>query len=472
MTFPSGFTKKIIAEKSQRSFSAIIIHSTVHPRILVNHITSGIGDKNIQTRHHCTTHLKTFLDVHGNRSRYTMESTAGLLDAIENAIKKVLVDVNPAVRELARAAFWSYHAVWPQQAFAIMNGMDGVAMKQLEKANPHDSNGIVIPAPTRSIAPRKTSSAMSQMLAEKRKAKAAELAAGRTGPESPRIVSMPAPNSPSLPQGIPRSTSSTSISATRGSLPLHRSQTSPRVSPSSARMTPKATAKSGLSSPRDLLQRSRSSSLDQAFPPSPSSSRGSPSSRDSLFRQTHTVPSGIRSPASSSPASALNTLRTPTLTRKPLPTFSGEQSVGIGTFASPDAAVLHKSRTPNQRSISECTTPGQRVGVAEDALRAQAAQAVSAAQQLLDFAEDEAMPSSLKTPMRPSNANLRRTPANGNDRFRTPVNSNGYHEHWDDSPRSEAMTPAILDRLRERKHERSWWIRRQQRELVTSRWAT
>lgn len=108
----SGFTKKIIAERSQRSLSAIITHTTCHPRMFVAHISAGINDKNVQTRNYSTSHLKLFIDHHGVRSRPAIDGTPALLDTIEANLRKSLGDTNPAVRELARAAFWSFHGVW------------------------------------------------------------------------------------------------------------------------------------------------------------------------------------------------------------------------------------------------------------------------------------------------------------------------------------------------------------------------
>ena len=64
------------------------------------------------------------------------------------------------------------------------------------------------------------------------------------------------------------------------------------------------------------------------------------------------------------------------------------------------------------------------------------------------------------TPLRPTKA------ANGN-LLKTPVNGNGFSRPWEESPRSQAMTPMMLDKLRERKHERSWWLKRQQRKILS-----
>jgi CLIP-associating protein 1/2 len=115
-----------------------------------------------------------------------------------------------------------------------------------------------------------------------------------------------------------------------------------------------------------------------------------------------------------------------------------------------------------------------------EALRAQAEQAISAAEQLLDF--DEPSPvDSLAGQMsaldvRSSSANhaspatpnrlAPSTPANGRtgyDLLRTPVNvGNGARAIWEDSPKNQAMTPKFLEKLKGRRYEQGWWARQQQ----------
>jgi CLIP-associating protein 1/2 len=43
----------------------------------------------------------------------------------------------------------------------------------------------------------------------------------------------------------------------------------------------------------------------------------------------------------------------------------------------------------------------------------------------------------------------------------TPMNGHGGNV-WEDSPGPTAVTPMMVDKLKERRHERSWWIKRQQ----------
>ncbi|ORY28597.1 clasp N terminal-domain-containing protein [Naematelia encephala] len=462
----AGFTKKIIAEKSQRIMSAIIIHTSCHPKTFISHISAGIADKNIQTRHHCTNHLKTYLDIHGSKSKHVIDNTPGLIEQLDGSLKRSLGDVNPQVRELARAAFWSYHLVWPTRAQAIMETLDGIAKKQLAKANPREPNSESLQLQSQPGPPqaKRTSSAMSHMLAERRKAKAAELAAGRAAQDSPRTVSGPAPDSPSLGSSQPRSTSVSGFPIPRRAVPstgvTSPKDSSPGGSPESSRVTPKT--KNGTTTQQELSQRPRSSSLNRDIYESSSSSRGSPTSRSTPLRQTSTVPPGIRSPASTSSTSGPHPLRTPTLQRAPLPATSSSQPVGLGVYQPGETHESHSKDFLTPSRVPLPSTPGQ--SVVEDAMRAQAAQAESAAAQLLDFTETEQ--STPRTPLRATNGNghqkytpgMLKTPVSNFLSVSTPGGS-GRGGGWLDSPRQQEMTPSMLDKLKTRRFERVWWAR-------------
>ncbi|EIW72825.1 hypothetical protein TREMEDRAFT_42004 [Tremella mesenterica DSM 1558] len=425
----AGFTKKIIAERSQRSVSAIIEHTTVHPRIFISHISSGVSGKNIQARHACTGHLKTFLDVHGIRSKHSIETTSGLLDMIDTTVRTSLVDVNPQVRDLARLAFWSYHAVWPQKANVIMTSMDNIARKQLEKARTGETNGVALT--TRPPAPAKrASSAISAVLAEKKRARAAELAAGKsTG--SPRIVSSPVPASPvpSLPSGTPRSTSSTFISSKKPG-PFPRTVSSPGSS-SEGSPRPRRTSTRPVENGIGSEVKKRTSSLSRPLSSNPSS-RESSTSRQSPLRQFNTYPNNSHTPTSqSSSAASTQVVRTPTLNRKHLPSFSGhstpsdniETGVGLGLVNSSEIHPEHRKR------IAETEAATQRL-------------------------EAYSVSHPGTTPFTPK--------VHHGGSLQTPINGMMRNHAWVDSPRSDLMTPMILDKLKERKHERSWWLKRQQ----------
>ena len=325
--------------------------------------------------------------------------------------------------------------MWPTKGSAILHRMDGMARKQLEKANPHESEAIAAPVSTKPPV-NKRPSAMSAIIAEKRKAKAAELSAGT----SPRHVSGPEPSSPSIQQAVPRSSSSSSIPSTQRANNLTRSvntpESPPRLRASSPQKTPRAPSKSPLVSPEAYLQRSRSSSLNRAQSSSPPLSTGS--SRGTPLRQANMLPAGVRSPTSSSATSGIPTLKTPTLVRKPLPSFSGQvNSIPLSlTFAA--------------------NTPGP---IVPDALRAQAAQAESAARQLLDFDD----PGIQSAPLTPERQDLKPGYSNGNGFLHTPANHHStVRRIWDDSPAPGAITPNMLENLKGRKSERKWWLRQQQ----------
>nr|XP_019007659.1 uncharacterized protein I206_07674 [Kwoniella pini CBS 10737]OCF46440.1 hypothetical protein I206_07674 [Kwoniella pini CBS 10737] len=474
----SGYTKKIIAERSQACMTAIIIHTHIHPRIFIAHIAAGVSDKNIQTRHFSTGHLKTFIDIHGSKSKHSIETTPGALDQLEGAVKKSLVDVNPAVRDLARQAFWSYHAVWRSRADVILNSLDGMARRQLEKFNPHNTDNILsAPVPTKAAPPvKRATSSVAALLAEKRKAKAAELAAGKMVSESPRIVSGPTPASPSIMQQgsyFPRSNSSASLSKIQRPDKSTTPESSPQAvplpaSPSPDHSVPGLTASPtparqfAMGSPKDLL--SQNSKGRDPLP------KGSPS-RDSPLRQSSTNPfasSGLRSPGSSTSSNST--------TEK----ISGS---GLATPSRIDRSFSREAEVDvDDENWSAVATPTRTLpegnGVVEDARRAQAAQAESAARQLMEYVEDEeeAIPSTSNhphhnipvTPARPTNGhsetNQRIKDGNGNglgSAYKTPSNI-GRRQIWEDSPRPESVTPLMIERLKERRHERSWWVKRQE----------
>ena len=451
--------------------------------MFIAHISAGVNDKNVQTRNYSTSHLKLFLDVHGTRSKHAIDSTPALLDTIEAGLRKSLADTNPAVRELGRAAYWSFQSVWPSRAQPIADSLDATARKQLDKADPKGTDGVAAAAaPARPAITKRpgASSSTAALLAQARKAKAAELAAGRAGQEVQRTVSSPIISSPTVQQRA-RATSSQIAHPVR--TPLGRLQTSPQSpqgsptplgvaspSPAHGSPAPRNIPKPQASSPQDLLSRSRSSSLVRTYSPSPPSSRGSPTISKSPLRQSD-IPSGLHSPGeSSSSTSGGLSVRTPNPPRARL--SSGSATHGLGVFNTgtpPSANLIDLSSAPARRGSGSSDV--------DSALKAQAAQAESAAEQLLDLAIDEA-DSPVHAPITPARTavNGKSTGSNGTSGangtngashlFKTPVNhflaGTPSRRPWEDSPRPEAMTPQLFAQLKERKHERSWWLKRQE----------
>lgn len=404
----SGYTKKLIADKSQRVLATILKHSTAHPRLFIAHIHTGIHDKNIQTRHYSTTHLKTFLDMQATRTRSTIENTSGSLDQLVESVKKALGDVHPGVREGARPAYWSFHAVWPNKASAIVDQLDATQKKQLDKVRPNDASPIPIAPPP--IGAAKKSSGIGALLAEKRKA---AMAARQ---ETQRTVSSPVPGSPSLAQTrqMPRSTSNQSVnhaeSSRNGSSPA-RSNPKPAVTPSRPS-----------SSTHELLRTTSGSSAG----------KGSPA--HTPLRPYGSMPSNGAKSSSSSSTSSGQALRTPVMTRKAL-------------SPQPDDGPL---LTPE---MAERMTTTERV--VQEAQAAQAAQGVMSAQQLLEVDDDDG-PMNPVTPMRSTRSSVPQS-----SYLQTPVNGLGRNV-WEDSPGPSAVTPVMMDKLMGRRYERSWWLKRQQ----------
>lgn len=426
--------------------------------------------------------MKTFIAVHGSRTKATIEGTAGLMDQIEAVIKKLLVDVNPQVRETARAAYWSFQKVWKTRAQAIMDSLEGTARKQLEKAKPEsdpETASVVTESPakaplTKPTGPKKpqASSAMSQLLAEKRRAKAAELAASRAA-ESSRTVSNPIPASPAIDKGTMGRAVSSQFMPTKKQPVIGRANTSSYGSPEKqdSVLANSPSRQGGMkngTAPQDLMTRSRSSSLQRTYSTSPTSSKGSsslvksPLSRsDQLPESTTPSKPSTKSPSLSTSVTAKQGIRTPDMQRPSLPKSSSQ------------ASDLHVSAT-----LSTPTNGHTGASASPDEMRAQAEQAVSSAERLLDIEPPGPASTQLLTPVTPArtSTNGRTNGAAGpssvgpNYLLKTPLtnfmngsspNSNG-RRLWEDSPKPEAMTPQMLTKLKERPHERGWWYKRQQ----------
>ncbi|KAG5221050.1 suppressor of tub2 mutation [Salix suchowensis] len=106
------------------------------------------NEKNVQARGYAIEHLKTYLEVHAQRAKVAIEASGGA-DILEKAMKKGLVDQNPAVRDKARLCFWQFYEVWKDQGVVILDKLDMTARKQLEKVCPvPDAVQLITPATT------------------------------------------------------------------------------------------------------------------------------------------------------------------------------------------------------------------------------------------------------------------------------------------------------------------------------------
>ena len=131
----AGFTKKLVAQQSQAAVTTILNHASTQPRTIPNLLWNALQDRTVQCRVYASVHIKTYIEVHALKAKHAIETSGGL-DTLVNSIKKALGDQNPGVRENARQAYWLLNAVWKDKGTAIMAGLDPAGRKQLEKACP------------------------------------------------------------------------------------------------------------------------------------------------------------------------------------------------------------------------------------------------------------------------------------------------------------------------------------------------
>jgi len=129
-------TKKISSQLANTTVDIIISKVTYNYR-LVQHISFACQDKNAQPRLYACGWLKTLLNKEAHHKNH-VEHTGGL-EVIEKCIKKGLSDANPGVRERMRGTYWTFAAIWPARAEAIMNGLDSTAQRLLQN-DPNNPN--------------------------------------------------------------------------------------------------------------------------------------------------------------------------------------------------------------------------------------------------------------------------------------------------------------------------------------------
>jgi len=135
----AGFTKKIVAQTSQATVVIVMSNTSPQPRTVIPLFWTGLQDKTFQARSSVIEHVKTYLDFHGSRAKTAVEAS-GLCDTLENCIKKALTDANAGVRQNARVAFWSFEGLWKERGRIILEAQDGTSRKQLEKACPNQQD--------------------------------------------------------------------------------------------------------------------------------------------------------------------------------------------------------------------------------------------------------------------------------------------------------------------------------------------
>lgn len=411
----------------------------------------------------------------------SVESIPGLAKDIEQLLRRGLGDTNPQVREQGRQTFWSFNRVWPREGTALLESLDGVARKQLEKVNPGLAGKAVEAKPI----PKKprASSAMAALLAAKR-AEAAQLAGQRSKTASPQdelLPTSPEKSKSNLPpsqdignlgagdtgnnddaareQCVPAEKPSVVLPQHVGRDEFGESQTSIKQlghtkETTSTTLAPADVQVDGNTLPvspglQEHSERTPAPRTTSPQPSPPSSTSRSPPARTlshsppSNSEPQHFHRSSDRSMVASD--SVAHFPHTPVRSLMPKP-----KAHKLST-----ATPLQNRRPFAERSLTSAAllsqqTPGDAV---EEARRAQAAQGISAAEQLLDYDDDEQQVA--MQPMTPL-----RHPIGAS--FTTPLPSRLQRQVWEDSPK--AVTPKLMKQLQSRPHERSWWNERRSRE--------
>lgn len=436
----AGFTKKIIAQQSQQALSSVIQRASAHPRILLPLLWNTLQEKIVQSRTFAVAHIKAYIEVHGHRSKSYIESAGGL-EVLEKSVKKALGDPNPAVRESARGMFWVFDSVWHDRATVILEALDATARKQLEKACP-DPNVVADLSPT--TPSLKKSSIAAAIAASRAKAKAIANApptlrhqatstsrtAGAASPPSRSTSSSSSPtgksaNDRSSPTPAPRSSFSPRSSLSSPTPPrsrilsnnaaMPRSISTSVVSGTSHTRTPSDSVSTAA---LDAMRRRTSSPLAPPLlsPTRPSATRRSP---QTVLATSNSDPSHVRhAPPFPVTIPVRQSLVMPDLddqdslllaTTIPVPDDSDsdmDESANVMSFSAPYKLYPPTSSltsqppsfspssglsTPNtvSNTLSDSPDkPSDSIPV-EDALRARAEQAQSAAERLLELTDPE-----------------------------------------------------------------------------------
>ncbi|BGP16510.1 hypothetical protein JCM10213_001152 [Rhodosporidiobolus nylandii] len=392
----AGQTKKIIANASQSTVTALLSHSTYHFRTL-QLTAQTLAEKPVSARQFAAQHVLAFLRVHGARSKAAIDSTGGA-DELEAMVRKALGDQNAQVRETARAAFWEFERTWPGRAERVASALDANARKLLDKARP--AAGAATPAvaaveakkptarapATKAVAgaggAAKKPSVREMMMAARRKKQEEEAANGAAAEPAVDF----------LPEDLAASPSPAARASSPGG--AHIASTPSRLARASLSPTRStSTAKGGLLSPAADPSPLRSpaappqhldgddSSDEEGLPTAETPTHANGHANDLMHSPS---PFRLRSPLPSATSPSASPLRSPAvpIALAPKPTAMQSNPSHSSLASSSVTSDYSLSRSPHASLVPEA--------VVDDALRAQAMQAEQAAQRLLELAEDEA----------------------------------------------------------------------------------
>lgn len=531
----ASLTKKITAQQSQACVTAIISHTSSQPRVVIPLLWNTVQEKAAQARIFAIGHLKQYLEVHGQRAKSIIESS-GNLEVIEKSVKKSLSDPNPAVKENARVMFWVFNEIWRDRGIIILDSLDPTARKQLDSVCP-DRELLVLPPTTPKVT--KKSSVAAAIAATRAKVKANATAPpivrhqtnqglyASTNRAASPLSFQNSTARPVSPLGM--STNSTSVAPPKSrivsgtSRGIARTASTPAPSSTTSHTrVPSGGAKRGLSPPSpdySTYRRRISSPLATTSSPKRSSTI-----RRALTTALPDSPPSSQSPGSPSPRPTGGMVRkapvpVPMRHSSVLPNFmdfqdeslllaqtvpipdtdsDGDDSINFMSLSnpfvqqppvqppppslSPQSDHSHPTATVSN-AMSSGSLPGGVPGqpVVEDALRARAEQAESAAERLLELVEpeDEDTPTipvalliggskghTIKSkvvntvPLANVRANIPpKTPNRNSSILRQAA-------MFKNSPAFIGKTTSLLDVLQNyHKHETGWWAKRQACEL-------
>ena len=508
----AGFTKKIAAQQSQSAVTTILTHCSAQPRLIVPLLWTTLQEKTVQARAFVVAHIKHYLEVHGVRSRNAIESS-GSADVLEKCMKRALTDANVGVRESARVCFWVFEGIWHDRGLAILGTLDSLARKQLEKVCPNPEAAAAIIQP--STPNTKKTSIAAAIAASRAKAKAIA-----TSPPSLRhqatstshAARATSPSSAGSRTSVSPPTSPRSRVMSRS--PIARTTSNPVALPKSTAHSRSPSSSSTSNPPESIRRRassplaaspSRGSTLRRAAqtalpasPPKTTVSLAHPPSRRVNSRNTAAVPVP---PRESTVLPQMNGDIENLLLASaiPIPEDSDsdpDESVNLMSFSTPfklyppspaapksntlDQSFSPKSSNDSKPIVSNTLSTPEYVQeeVVEAALRARAEQAESTAERLLELVEPEengnhhpTIPASL---LLGSDANATPKPhpkASPGPVLTTkavppvtPLNRNTailkQASLFKNSPAYNGTSPSLLDVLKDRKNETSWWLKR------------
>ena len=330
----ASLTKKIIAQQSQATVTTIINHTSPLPRLVIPLLSSYVQDKAVQSRTYAMGHIKTFLAAHGQRAKHAIEASGGV-ETLEKCVKKGLADPNPAVKDTTRQVFWVFDEVWSDRGRVMLESLDPMSRKQLEKACPKPDllTGLATAVATPQV---KKQSVAAAIAASRAKAKAIA-----TAPPSLRHQATSAARTTSPPAKRP---ASPSLSSGGPSVPARANSPVNRVPSSSSSSPPRARVVSG-----GALSRSTNSGFvpnrDQSRPAVPTVPASPPSPTPEFRRR-------VSSPLAGSPNGSPGTLRRAMQTALPASPPRSSVLLQGGTSHRPQPLQMHGAPHMYRESIN------------------------------------------------------------------------------------------------------------------------